>query len=124
MRIEVFGPGCHRCSEVEKAVKSVLLELNIVADVEKVKDIAKIVDAGIMQTPGLRINGKIKCSGRIPSFTVFSTPSNKLANRVTSTVKLPASRYRLPSFDVTSQSTIFIGGAPRYIPTFEFTGFR
>lgn len=66
MRIEVFGPGCHRCAEVEKAVKSVLLELNIVADVEKVKDIAKIVDAGIMQTPGLRINGKIKCSGRIP----------------------------------------------------------
>jgi len=66
MKIEVFGPGCHRCVEVEKAVKSVLSELNIVADVEKVKDITKIVDAGIMQTPGLRINGKIKCFGRIP----------------------------------------------------------
>jgi len=26
----------------------------------------KIVDAGIMQTPALRINGKVKCSGRIP----------------------------------------------------------
>ncbi len=67
MKIEVFGPGCHRCVEVEKAVKSVLSELNIVADVEKVKDMAKIVDAGIMQTPGLRINGKIKCTGRIPN---------------------------------------------------------
>lgn len=66
MKIEVFGPGCHRCVEVEKSVKSVLSELNIVADVEKVKEITKIVDAGIMHTPGLRINGKIKCFGRIP----------------------------------------------------------
>ena len=66
MKIEIFGPGCHRCAEVEKAVKNVLSELNIVADVEKVKDVAKIVDAGIMQTPGLRINGKIKCFGHVP----------------------------------------------------------
>lgn len=66
MKIEVFGPGCHRCVEVEKGVKSALSELNIVADVEKVNDVAKIVDAGIMQTPGLCINGKIKCFGRIP----------------------------------------------------------
>lgn len=67
MKIEVFGPGCHRCVEVEKAVKTALSELNIAADVEKVKDIAKIVEAGIMQTPGLRINGKMKCTGRIPN---------------------------------------------------------
>jgi len=66
MKIEVFGPGCHRCVELEKGVKNILAELNVAADVEKVKDIAKIVDAGIMQTPGLRINGKIKCFGRIP----------------------------------------------------------
>jgi len=66
MKIEVFGPGCHRCGELEKGVKNVLAEFNVAADVEKVKDIAKIVDAGIMQTPGLRINGKIKCFGRIP----------------------------------------------------------
>ena len=66
MKIEIFGPGCHRCGEVEKGVRSALSELNITAEVEKVKDIAKIVDADIMQTPGLRINGKIKCFGRIP----------------------------------------------------------
>jgi small redox-active disulfide protein 2 len=67
MKIEIFGPGCHRCVEVEKGVKKALSELNIVADVEKIKDITKIVDAGIMQTPGLRINGKMKCTGRIPN---------------------------------------------------------
>jgi len=66
MKIEVFGKGCHRCIELEKTVKAVLSELNITADVEKVTDISKIVDAGIMQTPGLRINGKMRSTGRIP----------------------------------------------------------
>ncbi len=66
MKIEVFGPGCPKCLQVEKTVKDALAELNIQADVEKVKDITKIMESGIMLTPGLRINGKIKCSGRIP----------------------------------------------------------
>ena len=66
MKIEIFGPGCHRCLEVEKTVRDALKELAIDADVEKVKDMVRIVDAGIMQTPGLRINGKIKCFGHVP----------------------------------------------------------
>ncbi len=66
MKIEVFGPGCSKCLQVEKTVKDALAELNVPADVEKVKDIMKIMESGIMLTPGLRINGKIKCSGRIP----------------------------------------------------------
>jgi len=67
MKIEIFGPGCHRCHEVEKCVNKAVSELGIESEIEKVKDMGKIVDAGIMQTPGLKINGKIKCSGRIPS---------------------------------------------------------
>ncbi len=66
MKIDVFGPGCYRCIEVERGVRTALSELNIAADVEKIKDMDKIVDAGIMHTPGLRINGRIKCFGRIP----------------------------------------------------------
>lgn len=67
MKIEIFGPGCSRCVQVEKAVAAALAQLNNAADVEKVKDMAKIVEAGIMPTPGLRINGKIKCMGRVPN---------------------------------------------------------
>jgi len=66
MKIEVFGPGCPKCQLVEKTVKNALAELNVQGDVEKVKDIMKIMESGIMLTPGLRINGKIKCSGRVP----------------------------------------------------------
>ena len=67
MKIEIFGPGCHRCLQVEKAAKEAIAELNITADVEKIRDMAKIVEAGIMMTPGIRINGKIKCTGRVPN---------------------------------------------------------
>lgn len=66
MKIEVFGPGCPKCLQVEKTVKDALTELNIQAEVEKVKDIMKIVEAGVMIPPGIRINGKLKCTGRIP----------------------------------------------------------
>jgi small redox-active disulfide protein 2 len=67
MKIEVFGPGCYRCIEVQKIVNDALAELGVSADVEKIKDMGKIIEAGIMPTPGLRINGEIKCCGRIPT---------------------------------------------------------
>jgi small redox-active disulfide protein 2 len=66
MEIKILGPGCPKCGEVEKKVKSALAELHIVADVEKVTDIKRMMSYGILATPGLVINGKIKSSGRIP----------------------------------------------------------
>jgi small redox-active disulfide protein 2 len=66
MEIKILGPGCPRCHEVEKRTINALAELNVVADVEKITDIKKIVAYGILSTPGLVINGKVKSSGRIP----------------------------------------------------------
>jgi len=66
MEIKVLGPGCPKCGEVEKRVKNVLVELSIAADVEKITDIKKMMSYGILGTPGLAINGKVKCAGRIP----------------------------------------------------------
>jgi small redox-active disulfide protein 2 len=66
MKIEIFGPGCPKCEQVERVVKVALSELGITAEVEKVKDMGRIVEAGIMIPPGLRINGKLKSSGKAP----------------------------------------------------------
>ena len=66
MEIRILGPGCPRCDEVEKRTMQALIELDIAADVQKVTDVKKIAAAGVLATPGLIINGKIRCSGRIP----------------------------------------------------------
>ena len=67
MEIRILGAGCPRCDEVEKRTLNALTRLNVAADVQKVKDIQEIAKYGILGTPGLVINGKIKSSGRIPS---------------------------------------------------------
>ena len=67
MEIRILGPGCPRCSEVEKRTINALAELNVGADVQKVTDIRKISEYKVFSTPALAINGKVKTSGRIPS---------------------------------------------------------
>ncbi len=66
MEIKVYGPGCRNCTNLEQEVINALAELNVAANVEKVTDINAIAQAGILMTPGLVINGKVKAYGRVP----------------------------------------------------------
>ena len=67
MKIEVLGMGCARCDKLEQQVHEALKELSIEAEVEKVSDLNKISSYGVLMTPGLVINGKVYCSGKIPA---------------------------------------------------------
>jgi len=67
MDIKVLGTGCAKCKAVEKEVKEVIAELGIDANVEDVRDMAKIMEYKVMMTPGLVIDGKVVCSGHVPS---------------------------------------------------------
>lgn len=67
MEIKVLGTGCPKCKTLEKATKEIVAEMNIEATITKEEDIMKIMEYGVMHTPGLVINGKVVFSGRVPS---------------------------------------------------------
>jgi small redox-active disulfide protein 2 len=67
MEIKVLGPGCARCHELDKITREIANEMGIDAKVEHIQDINKIIEYAILITPGLMVNGKLVCSGRVPS---------------------------------------------------------
>ena len=67
MKVQVFGLGCPKSRKLEANAKKAIEELGINAELEKVKDIEEISKAGVMFTPALAIDGKIKCLGEIAS---------------------------------------------------------
>ena len=67
MEIKILGMGCPRCDEVMNRTMNALAELNVAADVQKVKYVKEISSYGVLSTPGLVINDKVKSQGRIPS---------------------------------------------------------
>lgn len=67
MRIQVLGPGCDRCRELAVRTEGAVKFLGLEAAVEKVTDMREISRFGIVMTPALAIDGKVKIAGRIPS---------------------------------------------------------
>jgi small redox-active disulfide protein 2 len=65
--IKVLGPGCDNCKKVEATAKQAAANLGIDAQFEKVTDRAEYPKYGLLYTPGLVVNGKLVCGGRIPS---------------------------------------------------------
>jgi small redox-active disulfide protein 2 len=67
IEIKVLGTGCPKCNSLEKLTRKAVKESGLEAEIEKVEDIMKIMEYGIMRTPALVINGEVKVSGRLPS---------------------------------------------------------
>ena len=67
LEVSVLGPGCYSCDKLEQDVMAVLSETGIEASLNHVSDPQLMAQYGILPTPALLINGKVKCTGRVPS---------------------------------------------------------
>jgi small redox-active disulfide protein 2 len=80
LEIKVLGPGCVQCDRLEQELMQVMAETGITADIEHIRDIKEIGRYGVMGTPALLINGKVKSVGKVP-------PKNKLKEWLKETQK-------------------------------------
>ena len=67
MKVQILGIGCAKCRKLEANAREAMNELGVEAEIEKVQDVREISKFGVMMTPALAINGKVKCSGEIAS---------------------------------------------------------
>lgn len=67
MNIQILGTGCPKCKALEANARQAVESAGIAATIEKVTDVDKIVDMGVMMTPALVIDGEVMSMGKILS---------------------------------------------------------
>jgi hypothetical protein len=71
LNIKILGPGCDKCYAVERAAAAGLEALlrenpNLEATLVHIEDVLEIEQYPILFTPGLVVNEKLVCAGRVP----------------------------------------------------------
>ena len=65
MEIKILGSGCKNCKVLQKNTEDAVKELGIKANIEKVSDIAKIMEYGVMSTPAIVVDEKVISYGKV-----------------------------------------------------------
>lgn len=68
MKVQILGTGCPKCKKLAELTVQATEELGLELELEKVTEVAKIMDFGVMSTPALAIEGKVVLAGHLPSY--------------------------------------------------------
>ena len=66
-KLQILGTGCPKCRLLADATETAAQELGIEYEIEKVTDLNRIMDFGVMLTPALVVDGVVKVSGKVPT---------------------------------------------------------
>ena len=64
----VLGMGCAKCEKLAELTEKAAKELGLEYELRYVKDITEIMRYGVPLTPALIVDGKVKVSGKVPSY--------------------------------------------------------
>ncbi len=67
MKLQILGTGCAKCNALTQATEQAARALGLPYELEKVTDLKQIMAFGVMITPALVVDGKVKVSGKVPS---------------------------------------------------------
>ena len=67
LEVAILGTGCYSCNKLEQDVMAVLSETGIQASLNHISDPQLMAQYGILPTPALVINGKVKSVGINPT---------------------------------------------------------
>ncbi len=67
MKLQILGTGCAKCNALTIATEKAAQTLGLEYELEKVTDLNQIMSFGVMMTPALVVDGKVKVSGKVPS---------------------------------------------------------
>jgi small redox-active disulfide protein 2 len=66
-KIQILGTGCPKCKKLAECAEQAAKESGIEYELEKVTKIADIMKFGVMVTPALVVDGKVKAAGKVPT---------------------------------------------------------
>jgi small redox-active disulfide protein 2 len=67
MKIQILGSGCAKCRTLTAVAEQAARDLGLQYELEKVTDVQRYPDFGVMFTPALVVDGVVKSSGKVPS---------------------------------------------------------
>lgn len=66
-KIQILGTGCTKCKTLQVNAEAAAQAAGITFELEKVTDIMKITQFGVLMTPALAIDGKVVGQGKVMS---------------------------------------------------------
>jgi len=67
IKIQILGTGCPKCKLLTEHAERAAQELGLDYELEKVTEIGKILEFGVVATPALVVDGEIRAFGNVPS---------------------------------------------------------
>ncbi|MGD9900133.1 MAG: thioredoxin family protein [Calditrichaceae bacterium] len=64
--VKVLGAGCTKCKALEQKLNDIKIRHKLELEIEKVTQLDEIMNYGVMMTPGLVINEKLRSTGKVP----------------------------------------------------------